>query len=1458
MRYALRSLVLLLLGVLASGIGMVLALTLTPPGRALLAQNVEVLLADLLDGEVRIGRITGSFLRDLRLDDVVIRDTDGLLLAQVGSLDVQFNLPGLLRQRFVFDSVVLERPVINLVRHHDGRWNYQEVLRIGGPKRDSGPPDLIELQHVRIDDGAVAIAYPWPADELSPRQRDSVIAAARAAVPRRMVASSSEGTRRIIAISGLAARLERLRISSPERKPLLVVLDSARADVSDPFVQVRDAQGVAEQAGDSLRLWLPRAVLPHSVASVEGTLSWPDGPLLLDVKARATQLDLADLQFISPLLPRMTGRGTAIAKWESNTRTAYDLRDLVLVEGDERIAGSLVAVVDSARGLGVRRLKLALAAVSLEKVRPFLDTLPFAGRLSGTLEADGWLDDLVAKGDWVFDDATVPGGAVNRVAFSGRVRSGPGLTFEQVAVSSSDLDLRSVRNLAPTVPLLGRLRAVGTVDGSLDNASFTGTVAHQDGTLPPSEVQGYARLDTRSGDAVVSADLVLQPLALDGIRPAYPTLPTRGELRGRVLLEGSMAALTVDADVTGEIGAVQVEGVLTLLPPRFAADGLRVAFRRLDLQALSGRGVPTSLEGLLAASGTVDSGVPPLGTLRLLVDGGSVRGINVDSALVYATSDGVRLTVDTLAAELAGVLVAGSGTLGWQQPARGEMRYTVSADSLNQLDSLALATAGLVPDTSSAWRALDGVVRGELSLRGSLDSLEADGTGSVNGLVFERARLGRLGAAVQWRGGSRPTLVFTGTIDSLGRGEQSLRRARLELSGPADSLQWHAASTIGSANRVATTGRLWGGAAARRVGIDSLRLDLPSGAWRLDRPGVIAFGDGVPRVDPLRVAASDGRGEVRVAGSVPWNGPGAFELEANGVELRDLYALAQLDTAGVGGTADLRLELGGTDRAPVISGAVAIEDLRLGETMGPFAQALFRYEERELQAGLTLWRTGDPVLLLTARLPLDLALRGAETRKLPGPIEVRARADSVDLAVIEALSTSVGKVRGLLRADVRVGGTWARPDLDGAVELTGGEASIAGLNTRFTGVAARASLGGDSIVVERFEAKGGAGRAEGEGVIKLASLTSPILDLRLRAQRFRVMNRPDYLELTATAALQLRGPLTEPLLTGGAVAEEGALQFADLVSKRVIDLDDPANAAFVDTTTLRKRKLGSDLRTRLVQALRIEDLNLVVGESFWLRSSEANIKLRGDVLVNKDGRTYRVDGTMTAERGRYSVFTKDFDVVRGDVRFFGTPDLNAGLDIEAQHVVRTTRNEELPITARVTGTLLAPKLRLSGGARTNIPESDLFSYLIAGRPASEAGTDFLATAGLSYALGLASNELERALISDLGLPIDMLQIRPLAGTGGGGATGALALSAGWQLGARTFLSLNAGFCPNSLASFDYRNIGAAVEYRFNRQWKAQVVMEPVLRFCGVTNLGANVASSQLYQFGTDVLWQREF
>jgi hypothetical protein len=1461
MRYVVRTLLLLVLGIVASAAGLVLALVLTPPGRALLARNTEEVLATVLRGDVRIGRITGSFVRDLHLERVAIRDTSGAVFVTADEIAVRFRLPVFLQGRYEIDRVEAVRPVIQIERYRNGRWNYQDVLRLG-ERPGGGPPDLIELRDVRVSDGSVTIRYPWPSDTLAASVRDSVIAVARG-WDGRIVAETRHGTQRVVTLSGVTAVLPRLRISTPDRKPLLAVVDTLRADVSDPLVQVHDLEGVVEQRGDSLRLWITRARLPRTLAAVEGTVTWPGGDLLFDVRARAPRLALADLRFISPLFPDMTGSANATAKWETRERTAYDIRDLVLRDGAERIEGGLVAVVDERRGLGVRRLRLRLTEVNLDRVRPFLDTLPFDGRLSGPVEADGWLDDLRARGDWRFTDLAVPGEPVSTVRFDGGIRTGETLVFDDVEVAESDFDLRTVRNLAPAVMLEGHLAAAGRVDGPLDDVTFTGTAVHRDGDRPASRATGHARLDLRGDSAAVDADLELDPLAFDGIRASFPDLPARGELRGRVRLEGPVTHMAFETDITGDVGAFRGRGVAGMGGTRLVAEGVDVAFERVDLQALTGRALPSSLSGRVLATGVVDSGVAPAGELVLELGPGRVRGVPVDSArLVAVAADGV-LRVDTVTAEVGGVRLQGGGTLGWARPASGSMRFALAADSLVRFDSLAQALSGFAQDTSSAWRTLDGALRGELALAGSLDSLEATGSVVGNGLVFERVRLERAEAEFAWVGGSSPQVGLRLAADSVGREAQFLRDVDIRASGPVDSLGWRVAGDVGASSAVFAEGRVLGDARARVVALDDAELRFLSGAWRLEAPATITLGDTAPTVSPLVLVARDGVGHVRASGRVPWKGPGDFTLEALGVGIQDLYALAQLDTTGVGGSLGLTLEMRGTREAPEMRGTVGVEDFRMGETIGPFAQGLFNYADRRLEGGLALWRTGQTVLLVTADVPIDLAFTGVRDRTLDGPLAVRAQADSVDLAVLEALTAGVRRVRGLLKADVRIEGTWDAPRLAGFVELQDGAMTVTGLGSRFTDIQARASLSGDSLIVERYAMAGGDGRAEGEGTVWFQDLQRPVLELRVRAQRFRVMARSDFLTLTGSAALQVAGPLDAPVLTGGLVADQGVLQFADLISKRVIDLDDPENAMLIDTTLVRRRKLGTDLATRLVQALRIDDFRLIVGQDFWLRSTEANIKLTGDVVVNKRGRALpQVAGTMTAERGRYAVLTKDFDVTKGVVRFFGTPDLNAGLDIEAEHVVRTARNEELPILAQITGTLLSPKLTLTSNARPPLSETDLVSYLIVGAPLSDAsltGQQAVVSSMVGLVLGAASNELERALVSDLGVPVDMLQIRTISAVPGqqqSGLISGVSLAAGKQLSQRVFVSVNAGICSNTGAAFDYRNLGASLEYRFSRAWRAQLVMEPALRYCGLTNLG--LTAGNLYQFGVDVLWEREF
>jgi len=209
------------------------------------------------------------------------------------------------------------------------------------------------------------------------------------------------------------------------------------------------------------------------------------------------------------------------------------------------------------------------------------------------------------------------------------------------------------------------------------------------------------------------------------------------------------------------------------------------------------------------------------------------------------------------------------------------------------------------------------------------------------------------------------------------------------------------------------------------------------------------------------------------------------------------------------------------------------------------------------------------------------------------------------------------------------------------------------------------------------------------------------------------------------------------------------------------------------------------------------------------------------------------------------------------VRYFGTPDLDAQLDIEARHVVRQAPGqsvggrEDITIIAHIGGTLLVPRLTLEAEER-ELAQNEIISYLMFGRPFESDLNMANQNALIGNALGSVYGELERTLVSDLGVPLDYVEIRPsdpaqpFAGA---------QFAAGWQIGQKTFLVLKAGFCGGQTIpesnSFG-RNLGASLQFRISPEWRTEASFEPV--GCGPGQ--SSGARSQ--QMGLDLFWERRF
>ena len=1469
-RHALRLGLTAILALLGGALGLGTALAASPSGRALLARAASEELTGLLRGQVRIGAVSGSFFGGLTFRDLEIRDDAGRPFARLPRVLADYRLANLLAGRMVLDRLVLVEPEFVIIKHRSGRTNLEEILRLGEGS-GGGTPPLVEFRRLLVIEGTVEIRTPWspPAEARTPAAAAEALLAERSR-PGRVITPGGEGLEKVVRLEWLSASLPRLTVSTPDRRPISAEIDSLAVAVSDPRVKLLDLAGRLEVRGDTLAFEVARAELPGTELSGAGLLHWGDGPLRFDFRLAAPRADLDDIRWISAAFPAMTGRAQVVASSPRARRNVFQVDDLALGAPDgSAVAGSLTVVLDEGSDdLGLDDLALQLRNVDLAHFRGFLDTIPLDGRLTGSVRTDGRMSDLSVRLDWAFQDARLPGQPVSLIAGAGRVRLGgaDGLTFRGFQLTGSDLWLPTVREVAPPVVLEGRLAATGVLDGPWRAATFTGAAVHRDGERPESRVEGTAFLDLRGTESLVRADLAFAPLDFEGIRAGFPGLPTRGAVAGRVALEGTTGRMRIVSELDGEIGHLETDGWFALdYPGRWGADSGIIRFRGLDLAALAGRGPGTRLAGTLVAEGLAGDGRVPEGRLTLALDGGSVEQFRFDSLDgVLSVADTTLTVSDLLLAWPDGRLVA-DGTLGWRRNRQGSLRVGVDAGSLRAFDGLAHALAGIEADSLSLAEPLRGILTGSATVEGSLDSLTASADVALQDFGWRQAAFPSGAFSVDWRTGTPRAIRLDAAAPELRWGERELSDLQLSVAGRPDSVGWSAGAGLEGGSS-AQAGGTWSGEGLARFTLrtDSLALVAGGHPWALAEPVTLVRTDSALTLTPLHLAARDGAGVIRTEGNPPFDAPGNLRLELVGVRLADLLGLLRGDTT-MAGVLDAELLVGGTRLRPTFGGSASLADLTLRDFRAPFVQGVLNYEDRVLDANLLLWKTGTRVLTVRAALPLDLAFASVPQRRLPGPLEVAARADSVDLGILEAFTSSLRQVTGQLNADVAVEGTWGAPRLRGALAIEGGAAAVPGLGASFTGVSGRASFRGDSMVVDSLEVRGGSGRLVADGVVRFLDLTRPVLDLRLRHRDFLAIDVRNYLTLTATGELTLTGPVFGATLRGQVRADRGQLYFADLVMKEIVNLEDPANADLIDTTLIRTQGLGAAFQNRFFDSLTVADLRLQIGDEFWLRSSEANIQVDGLVRVNKSRSDYRFDGTFNARRGTYVLnlgfVTRDFTVTRGTVRTFGTADLNAELDIEAEHVVRPIDDpDDIVVTAQIRGTLLAPELSLTSDVRPPLSETDIVSYLMFGRPstnlASGGGAGTSEQLALDAGLSVLSSEIERTLISDLGVPVDFIQIRPAVGaSGSGGASGVMELRAGWQMGRQWFLTFNAGFC--GLSQLSYNSVGASVEYRFLRHWRTQLSVEPLLACVGGRQVDP-LSTTGRYQVGLDLFWEKEY
>ena len=1414
MRRSMRAMLVALCVAIVVVVGTMAWLTHSDGGRERARRLALGALANVVHGQVNIGRIEGNVLSNFTLVDVSIADSAGVPLLQVARLSARLAAGRLLSRRVGLSDVTLVEPVLHLEQSPDGKWNYERIFpRSDAAVDDSlaGWGDWIALRDVTLRRGTLTVTRPWSPDEsLSTNARDSIVRAALAGESRIRVEADGNAFTQRMSFTEIDGRLSQAIIADPDESDMRFDVDSlslVAAPFNPPPFRIRQLSGHVRVGQDSV--FIPDLARRFPASRAYGTVTYRTESGDVHAALRIPQMSFADVR---TLYPPLSDSGTASLDLRMTMRdvgaSEYTMTDATVQVGTAKIAGKLGLVVDSVirfRDTDLRAERISSTLV--ERLVPGL-TVPLRGEASGHALLAGPINAMQ-----VMVDARVM--ATGHPAF--RIVARGGVGFSE-AVTASKLSLRAERvplSLARAFDLAMPVPGVISIDGTFGGSSagrMQGRfeLVHEErGDRSRAVVVGSVALGTI--ETSLDVDARLDRISLRLAEHFVDSLDLHGSVSGTAQVKGTARNLSADVNLTLP-GAGRLVGSGTLL--RSAGDTL-VYGATLRLHDVAPQAMLASLP-IMIVDGEMrlrGRGVDPAtlnaevsSRLQLfMIDSAEFRNVTVEARAIDGT-----LHVDTLAATASFAELSGSGSLGLVPERAGTMRFAARVDDLGGLarwiatgdtgvvaarpalgERLArlraradsLRVAAVVPSDPAAELAADirqttrrrsskqsavvapitaDSISGSFTIvgeaTGSLKGADVKAVARTPGIVWGGSLLGAGTLNAQWRGVGTPndTLFAEGGVDSLRAVGFAFDSTRFRSSYRRGEGSIQLALFPGDTSEYRLDAEYALRSGEGEVRLRDIRLRMDSTTWRSTRPSRVSWrGRGIT-VDSLELRDAEGGEGARlfVNGEAPDVDPGRMEVVMERVRLAPWLAIMQSDVRA-DGRVSANVLWTGTQRAPRFVGRIAVSQPSYGGTPFPEAETAIDYDQRSLRIDLKLRRTnGVELATVTGTVPIDLSLGDSVSTRLleSAPLALTLKGDSIPLSPVMEFVDAVTELRGHAFGALTIAGTWKSPRASGSMGVLVPQVRVASTGVLMRDVTGQLHMSGDTLVLDSLVARS-EGTIRGTGSILLARVTQPELQLTFHATDARVLD-DERGELFADGRLEVRGPIDTMRVTGSAAVTRGVIYIPDPDRLDIISTDDPAIFAVVDTATARA--LGVAPASSVLDNMHL-DVDVEVRRGTFGRSPEANVEVFGNVNVRLEpGREdFIVTGALYTDQGDYTFLGKRFEVTRGSVRFLGGDELNPVLQIITKYEVQQAGRAPLDIRVVIGGTLDAPKLSLESDAQPTLSQSDLISFLAFGRSSSSllqfAGTGLEGGGSGGSSLGGNLGALAKRQLASIGL-----------------------------------------------------------------------------------------------------------
>ncbi len=1468
------------LGLLSLAIAIALfQFTQTSTGRNAAASLLERALQGAVDGQVRIGAVLGgNLVTRVILSDFEILDAAGDRFVSLDTVTLVYDPLALLRKQVRIRRMEAARADIRLVQDPDGRWNFDRIFG-GEPEPplvpiapDSVPPEAPEgtplrliFTDARLRAGSIEIRTPWTRG-LEGRERAAALAEAGAGrTPWHVEPDSAGEWDRVYRIDALSGRFPLIRLRDPPR-PFRIDLEAVSGTVRAVRLPLEVAAFAGSvEFGDSVHVRVG-SMETAAGSKLDGS-GWvrrgepPSYAFALD----ADPIAFEDLGWLPVPVPS-SGGGPMRIDLESRGETAVvTVREGDVRSEETRLSGGFrIALGDPPR---FEDLDLALQPLRIR----WLDRLlgrpeGLDGWIRGTVRGSGPIDRLEVEADVGLSDPEGETPPSHLVARGGVSLADP-FPLDSLTLEFSAFEPRWGGLLGLAVPLEGRMAGRLVLDrppaGPL---GFRGGLTYLTPEGDLSRLEGSGTLDLAAG-SVVDVAIEARPLALAALRPWVTEVDLVGAVSGPIRARGNLDALHAEADLQTPRGRLVFDGRFGLAAEQPTYDA-EVEASGLALD----QWIESAPESRLAVRGRVTGqGLDPAtldATFDLDILPSVLQQARIDPSRLRLRVAGGMADVDTLFLNTDVGVLSGRGRFGLAEDRMGRVEFSAAvrdlaawnrwfgdripgeaeAESGQELfEDFAAAMSGPTDDEPvSGWR-------GRLEARGVVTGNTADFTveASVEGSAVAYEAWGADTLSAHLRIANPPgTEHLAGDLVAVGLRVSGTRIDSLAISaernGPGGTaVEIHARrdSTLeigGRGSVIAREGLV-------EVALERFRVRLGKVEAALLDASRVAYSDAALVIDAVAISGPLGR--VLLDGTIPKDGNGALSVELFGIRVDQLgYLLSEAPE--VGGTLSGSVAVSGRLSDPRIRGSVRVLDPAVREHRYTALDGRFDYADRRVEGSIDLSGFGLRLARLEGSVRADLGFRKVDRRLLEDPFDVRLRADSLPLQLLELRVRGLEEIDGYARGMATVTGAPGRLRYGGEMEILDGQAWVPDLGVRMRAATAHARFdGAEARIDTAYVASELGGSVSLGGVVDLASLSDPGFDLAVSARRFRAVARRD-MALAIEGRGHLAGRYRSPELTGDFRLRGGDI-FQDefLRAREILDLSDPRFYSLLDSTSALERRLLERFRNPFMDNL-VVDVTVDLGPNLWLRSPTLDVEMVAEdleVRMNRATDELYVLGEVQLPRGTYRFdrippYVQPLRIREGRLQFVGEPELNPNLAITAEYRNRTAEGPVV-IEVRLGGTLRETQIGFS--SNPPMSENDQLCFLAVGAPCFAAADAQIGQRLLQEGLlGTLSSGISSALVGSTGLSYFSLR-----SIGGGSRARAIrgqsslfdqrAVEFGWYAGEEVFFSFS-----QPLGGGPPR---ATLEWRFTPSWtlEARAASRFDERLFGLVR-GSNLANERTF------------